>query len=156
MSLLTKFFEATDPKSLVYELTDAWNEALHEQAKPHLARASGLEVGVHAVSQRVLARRLQQLALLAHRRGHSQAGARPRREPPRAARGRPLEARYDGYASCPLITGYGKLILAEFDYEGNPAESFPFDQSQERYSMYALKAYGLPEMYWNGMLRGRM
>ncbi|HSO34355.1 MAG TPA: FAD/NAD(P)-binding oxidoreductase [Labilithrix sp.] len=70
--------------------------------------------------------------------------------------GRPLEARYDGYASCPLITGYGKLILAEFDYEGNPAESFPFDQSQERYSMYALKAYGLPEMYWNGMLRGRM
>ena len=23
-------------------------------------------------------------------------------------------------------------------------------------SMYALKAYGLPAMYWNGMLRGRM
>jgi len=22
--------------------------------------------------------------------------------------------------------------------------------------MYALKAYGLPAMYWNGMLRGRM
>jgi sulfide:quinone oxidoreductase len=67
-----------------------------------------------------------------------------------------MGGRYDGYASCPLITGYGKLILAEFDYDGNPAESFPFDQSQERYSMYALKAYGLPEMYWNGMLRGRM
>lgn len=65
-------------------------------------------------------------------------------------------ARYDGYASCPLVTGYGKLILAEFDYDGRPAESFPFDQSQERYSMWALKAYGLPEMYWNGMLRGRM
>lgn len=70
--------------------------------------------------------------------------------------GRPLTARYDGYASCPLVTGYGKLILAEFDYDGRPAESFPFDQSQERYSMWALKAYGLPEMYWNGMLRGRM
>ena len=70
--------------------------------------------------------------------------------------GQPLRARYDGYSSCPLVTGYGKLILAEFDYDGNPAESFPFDQSQERYSMYALKAYGLPEMYWNGMLRGRM
>ncbi|MBK7194484.1 MAG: NAD(P)/FAD-dependent oxidoreductase [Myxococcales bacterium] len=65
-------------------------------------------------------------------------------------------ARYDGYASCPLVTGYGKLILAEFDYDGRPAESFPFDQSQERYSMWALKTYGLPEMYWNGMLRGRM
>jgi sulfide:quinone oxidoreductase len=70
--------------------------------------------------------------------------------------GTSLRARYDGYASCPLVTGYGKLILAEFDYDGRPAESFPFDQSQERYSMWALKAYGLPEMYWNGMLRGRL
>jgi len=42
---------------------------------------------------------------------------------------------------------------AEFDYDGKPVESFPFDQSQERYSMYALKVYGLPELYWNGMLR---
>ena len=70
--------------------------------------------------------------------------------------GEKLAASYDGYASCPLVTGYGKLIMAEFDYDGKPAETFPFDQSQERYSMYALKAYGLPEMYWNGMLRGRM
>lgn len=70
--------------------------------------------------------------------------------------GVPLTARYDGYASCPLVTGYGKLVLAEFDYDGKPVESFPFDQSQERYSMYALKAYALPELYWNGMLRGRM
>ena len=37
-----------------------------------------------------------------------------------------------------------------------PVTAHPFDQSQERYSMYALKAYGLPELYWNGMLRGRM
>ncbi len=72
-----------------------------------------------------------------------------------ARAGRPLLARYDGYASCPLVTGYGKLILAEFDYDGNPMESFPFDQTRERYSMYAMKAYALPEMYWNGMLRGR-
>lgn len=67
-----------------------------------------------------------------------------------------LQGAYDGYASCPLVTGYGKLILAEFGYGGVPMESFPFDQSKERYSMYALKAYALPEMYWNGMLRGRM
>lgn len=70
--------------------------------------------------------------------------------------GQPLTGHYDGYASCPLVTGYGKLVLAEFDYDGRPTESFPFDQSRERYSMYALKAYGLPDMYWNGMLRGRM
>lgn len=70
-------------------------------------------------------------------------------------RGEPLEAQYDGYASCPLVTGYGRLILAEFDYDGNPCETFPFDQSQERYSMYALKLHTLPRMYWHGMLKGR-
>jgi sulfide:quinone oxidoreductase len=69
--------------------------------------------------------------------------------------GEPLLAQYDGYSSCPIVTGYGKLILAEFDYDGKPTETFPFDQSRERYSMWALKRWGLPEMYWNGMLRGR-
>lgn len=62
---------------------------------------------------------------------------------------------YNGYTSCPLVTGYKSLILAEFDWDG-PNETFPFDQSQERYSMYLLKKYGLPAMYWNGMLKGRV
>jgi sulfide:quinone oxidoreductase len=62
--------------------------------------------------------------------------------------------RYDGYASCPLVTGYGKLVLAEFDYELKPAPSFPFDTTKERWSMYQLKRYGLPAMYWHGMLKG--
>jgi sulfide:quinone oxidoreductase len=69
--------------------------------------------------------------------------------------GTPLTAQYDGYTSCPLVTGYGKLILAEFDYDGKPKETFPFDQSKERYSMYLLKAYGLPALYWHGMMKGR-
>ena len=68
---------------------------------------------------------------------------------------RKLSKAYNGYTSCPIVTGYGSLILAEFDYENNPQESFPFNQAKERYSMYALKAYALPQMYWNGMLRGR-
>ncbi len=68
----------------------------------------------------------------------------------------PVNGTYNGYTSCPLVTGYGKLVLAEFDYDKEPEESFPFDQTEERYSMYALKAYGLPRMYWNGMLKGRM
>ncbi len=68
----------------------------------------------------------------------------------------PVIAHYDGYASCPLVTGRGKVILAEFGYDGKIMESFPFDQSEERYSMYALKAYGLPKMYWHGMLKGRV
>lgn len=70
--------------------------------------------------------------------------------------GRPLTGHYDGYASCPLVTGYGTVMLAEFGYDGKIMETFPFDQAQERYSMWALKAYGLPSMYWHGMLRGRM
>jgi sulfide:quinone oxidoreductase len=65
-------------------------------------------------------------------------------------------AKYDGYTSCPLVTGYGKLILAEFDYDQNTQETFPFDQSKERWSMWLLKKYALPRMYWHGMLRGRM
>ncbi len=72
-----------------------------------------------------------------------------------AINGTSLPKTYNGYTSCPLVTGYGKLILAEFDYDKQPMESFPFDQGQERYSMYALKAHGLPRMYWHGMLKGR-
>ena len=37
---------------------------------------------------------------------------------------------YDGYTSCPLVTGHGKLILAEFDFNGEPLETFPVDQSK--------------------------
>lgn len=69
--------------------------------------------------------------------------------------GTPLAAKYDGYTSCPLITGYGSLVLAEFDYDKNPAETFPFDQSKERWSMWIVKRYLLPFFYWHLMLKGR-
>ena len=90
----------------------------------------------------------------------SKTGAAIRKQAPTAAynlladlTGSGEEHQYNGYTSCPLVTGYGSLILAEFDWDG-PAESFPFDQSEERYSMYLLKKYGLPAMYWNAMLKG--
>ncbi len=70
--------------------------------------------------------------------------------------GKEPAAVYDGYTSCPLVTGYGSLVLAEFDYEKQPAESFWFDQARPRYSMLMLKKYGLPAMYWHGMLKGRI
>lgn len=69
---------------------------------------------------------------------------------------RPLTAKYNGYTSCPIVTRYGRMMLAEFDYDGNPAETFPFDQSKERWSMWLLKKYGLPLIYWKGMLTGRL
>jgi len=92
----------------------------------------------------------------------SKTGAAVRKQAPvlvknlrAATEGRPLTAKYNGYTSCPVVTGYGSLILAEFNYEGQPDETFPFDQSKERYSMWLLKRYGLPVMYWQGMLKGR-
>lgn len=66
---------------------------------------------------------------------------------------------YKGYSSCPLVTGYGKMVLAEFGYN-NVRMSDPFiskfvDTSKETYSMWLLKKYGLPYMYWNLMLKGK-
>lgn len=71
-------------------------------------------------------------------------------------KGEELKAIYNGYSSCPIVTGYGKLVLAEFDYDNVPTETFPFDQSQERWSMYQLKTKILPWLYWNEILPGRM
>jgi sulfide:quinone oxidoreductase len=70
------------------------------------------------------------------------------------------DAEYEGYSSCPLVTGYGSMVLAEFKY-GNVRDSDPMistfvDTTKERYSMWLLKKYGLPYLYWNHMLRGRL
>lgn len=72
-----------------------------------------------------------------------------------AMQGKSLTANYNGYTSCPLVTGYGKLVLAEFDYDGKPQETFPIDQSKERWSMYILKRYILPWLYWSKILTGK-
>lgn len=64
------------------------------------------------------------------------------------------QGHYNGYGSCPLVTGKGRLVLAEFDYNNEPMESFPFDQAKERFSMYQLKRYVLPWLYWNKILKG--
>ena len=92
----------------------------------------------------------------------SKTGAAIRKQAPTVAAnlaaliaGKPMPKTYNGYTSCPLVTGYGRLILAEFDYDKNPDETFWFDQSKERWSMYMLKKVGLPVLYWAGMLRGR-
>lgn len=69
--------------------------------------------------------------------------------------GTPLPKQYDGYTSCPLVTGYGKLIMAEFGYDDKVLPSFPLDPTKERWSMYMLKKHFLPWMYWNLMLKGK-
>ncbi|XP_077975602.1 sulfide:quinone oxidoreductase, mitochondrial-like [Styela clava] len=67
----------------------------------------------------------------------------------------PRSATYDGYTSCPLITSSKTCIMAEFDYDLNPLETFPVNQAKERRTMYHVKATGLPIVYWNMMLKGR-
>ena len=47
-------------------------------------------------------------------------------------------------------------VLVEFDYNNIPTETFPIDQSQERWSMYQMKKYMLPYLYWNQILTGKM
>ena len=69
---------------------------------------------------------------------------------------------YDGYSSCPLVTGYGKMVLAEFDYskEFKPdpkLKQFPMlidDSSKEHWRLWILKKYLLPYLYWNKMMKG--
>lgn len=92
----------------------------------------------------------------------SKTGAAIRKQAPvvaenllRAIGGKQLTAKYNGYTSCPLVTGYDSLIMAEFGYDLKPQETFPFDQNKERYSMYLIKKWVLPQLYWNGMLKGR-
>ncbi len=68
--------------------------------------------------------------------------------------------KYSGYSSCPLVTGYGKMVLAEFKYD-NVRDSDPFltkfvDTTKESWSMWILKKYGLPYLYWNKMMKGKM
>jgi len=68
---------------------------------------------------------------------------------------------YNGYSSCPLVTGYGKMVLAEFDYDNNFTpdpklkQMLVFDSSKEHWRLWMLKKYMLPYMYWNQMLKGK-
>ncbi len=62
---------------------------------------------------------------------------------------------YDGYASCPLTTAYGKVMLAEFCYGGKVTPTFPLDPKIERRSMWWMKTKFLPYFYWSHMLKGK-
>lgn len=71
-------------------------------------------------------------------------------------KGKPLEKKYNGYTSCPVVTGYGSLVMAEFGYDDKLLPSFPLlDPTKERWSMYMLKKHGLPILYWHLMMKGR-
>lgn len=72
--------------------------------------------------------------------------------------GKKADAIYDGYTSCPLLTEYGKVLLAEFKYGGEPKETFGnwfgIDQAVPRRSFYHLKKDFFPWVYYNSMVKG--
>ncbi|WP_330444480.1 NAD(P)/FAD-dependent oxidoreductase [Flavobacterium sp. C4GT6] len=68
---------------------------------------------------------------------------------------------YEGYSSCPLITGYGKMVLAEFNYkneftpDSKLKQMLIFKSYKEHWRLWLLKKYMLPYLYWNKMLKGK-
>ncbi|KAJ9209427.1 hypothetical protein DTO166G4_8960 [Paecilomyces variotii] len=72
--------------------------------------------------------------------------------------GKELDAAYDGYTSCPLLTEYGKVLLAEFKYGGEPKETFGkmfgIDQAVPRRAFYHLKKDFFPWVYYQAMVKG--
>ena len=73
----------------------------------------------------------------------------------RLMRNEAIEEGYDGYASCPLTTAYGKVLMAEFIYGGKVTPTFPLDPRKERRLNWWIKTVALPRMYWDYMLKGR-
>ena len=72
-----------------------------------------------------------------------------------ALAGRDKTITYDGYASCPLTTSVGKVMLAEFCYDGVIATSFPLDPRIPRPIYWRLKQSFLPYLYWSILLKGK-
>ena len=71
-----------------------------------------------------------------------------------ALEGKPLEEKFDGYTVCPIKTGYGEIMMAEFNYEG-VAPTMPFlNPAKGNYLWWAFDLYQLKPMYWYLMLRG--
>jgi sulfide:quinone oxidoreductase len=61
---------------------------------------------------------------------------------------------YDGYASCPLTTAYGKAIIAEFVYGGKVTPTLPLlNPGKERWLGWWIKVTSLPILYWHYMLK---
>ncbi|KAI1356223.1 FAD/NAD(P)-binding domain-containing protein [Xylaria sp. FL0043] len=71
--------------------------------------------------------------------------------------GKAPKAVYDGYASCPLLTGHNELMLCEFKYGGIPKETFSNifgGQETPNAAFYYLKKNVFPLVYWNYFLTG--
>lgn len=94
---------------------------------------------------------------------NSKTGAAIRKQYPIVAKnllavmnGKTPAEKYNGYSSCPIVVDIGKVMLAEFGYDSVLMPSFPLNPAVPRSSMWFLKKYILPKIYWHGMLKGRL
>ncbi|MGB5446360.1 MAG: FAD/NAD(P)-binding oxidoreductase [Psychromonas sp.] len=70
--------------------------------------------------------------------------------------GKELQANYNGYTSCPLITAIGKAMLAEFGYGGKLLPSFPFiSPKEESWAVWIMEEKMLQPAYY-AMLDGKV
>jgi sulfide:quinone oxidoreductase len=65
---------------------------------------------------------------------------------------------YDGYTVAPVATDAHLLIAGEFDRSGAVTSSLPsfVDPLKPRRAAWAFDRYGLPQTYWNLILKGRV
>lgn len=69
---------------------------------------------------------------------------------------KPFEESYNGYTSCPLVTGLGKAALVEFNYQGELIPSIPFaDPTDDSWLWWLMDLY-LIKPYYFQMLKGRI
>lgn len=81
--------------------------------------------------------------------------------------GQEPNAKYNGYASCPLVISKDEVILAEFGYGGKIMETFSRETGKFPYNLigqegrlhrkffYWMKESMFPYVYWNFWTRGR-
>ncbi|NHQ84725.1 NAD(P)/FAD-dependent oxidoreductase [Iodobacter sp. HSC-16F04] len=67
-----------------------------------------------------------------------------------------LTAQYNGYGGCPLTVENGKIVLAEFAYQGELDPTFKcLTPNIPRRFNWFIKRYILAIVYWHGLLKGR-
>ena len=66
--------------------------------------------------------------------------------------GKPLPSAYNGYTSCPLITGLGRASLVEFDYDLNLVPSFPGNPVPDRWRWWQMKVHAIRPFYYQTLM----
>lgn len=72
-----------------------------------------------------------------------------------AIRNQPLNEKFDGYTSCPLIVREGSAMLIEFDYEGRLTPSLPGVQPLQESFMAWMMKYRMLKPAYMAVLKGR-